>query len=175
MFGMSFANYRGNYNAEAVAAVREWVQKRQGWIVLCGGPGRGKTHLLAAAANQLLDQGQRALYVIVPDLLDHLREGIETGVGHQRFEDARGVDFLLLDDLGAEQSTPWAEEKVFQLVNHRYVNGLPMLVASNVGPDELASRVASRLRDRALSRVMVMEGPDYRQSDARAGQSGLGA
>jgi DNA replication protein DnaC len=154
--------------------MREWVQKRQGWVVLWGGPGRGKTHLLAAAANQLLDLGQRPLYVIVPDLLDHLREGIESGVGHQRFEDARSVDFLLLDDLGAEQSTPWAEEKLFQLINHRYVNGLPLAVGMNVSPDEIKARVASRLSDRALSRLVMMRGPDYRQSDARAGQASGG-
>jgi DNA replication protein DnaC len=79
MFGMSFANYRGKFNGAAVAVMREWVQKRQGWVVLCGPPGRGKTHLLAAAANQLLDLGQRPLYVMAPDLLDHLREGVAAG------------------------------------------------------------------------------------------------
>ena len=45
----------------------------QGWLVLMGGYGAGKTHLAAAIANYRIALGHPALFVVVPDLLDYLR------------------------------------------------------------------------------------------------------
>jgi hypothetical protein len=46
--------------------------------------------------------------------------------------------------------------------------------ATNLSPDELEPRIASRLQDRAVSWVYGMRGPDYRRSDVRAAGSGEG-
>ena len=94
-----------------------------GWLVLQGGYGCGKTHLAAAIANYCIALGRPALFVIVPDLLDHLRATFspnsDTGLD-ERLSDIRDAPLLILDDLGAHHSTPWAQEKLFQILNHRY-------------------------------------------------------
>src|SRR5947209_4247129 len=54
---------------EAVAFARYL----NGWLLLTGPYGCGKTHLAAAIANECLTRGTPVLFSTVPDLLDHLR------------------------------------------------------------------------------------------------------
>lgn len=54
----------------------------------------------------------------------------------------------MLDDLGAQQTSPWADEKIFQLLNYRYNEMLPVLITTN-HLSNVDERVASRLMDRA--------------------------
>ena len=49
-----------------------------------------------------------------------------------RFTAIRGAFLLVLDDLGTENTTPWAREKLYQIFNHRYVERLPIAPVSTV-------------------------------------------
>ena len=57
----------------------EYTQSPKGWLILLGGYGCGKTHLAAAIANQVISQRQTVLFVVTPDLLDHLRPTAHCG------------------------------------------------------------------------------------------------
>src|SRR5207253_1599497 len=57
----------------AYEACFHFAEHPEGWIVLMGGPGSGKTHLAAAATNLCLENGHPAYFINVADLLDHLR------------------------------------------------------------------------------------------------------
>ena len=63
------------------------------------------------------------LFLTVPDLLDWLRYSYDSPdtTFEQRFEEIRNVSLLVLDDLGAQNATPWAAEKLFQIIDYRYV------------------------------------------------------
>jgi DNA replication protein DnaC len=75
---------------------------------------------------------------------------------------------LILDDLGTESATVWAREKLFQLINHRYNTGMPMVVTTNHRPEEIDGRILSRLNDRALGPGPIwVEAQDYRSLDDR--------
>ena len=50
-----------------------YAEDPQGWMVLQGPGGSGKTHLAAAVANARIARGEPVLFMVVPDLLDHLR------------------------------------------------------------------------------------------------------
>ncbi|MDA0271518.1 MAG: DNA replication protein DnaC, partial [Chloroflexi bacterium] len=65
-------------------------------------------------------------------------------------------------DLGAQKSSPWAEEKLYQLLNHRHLARLHTVVTTNKKLSELETRIASRLADREVSEVYEITAPDFR-------------
>jgi DNA replication protein DnaC len=150
-----------------------FAREPEGWLVLMGGYGAGKTHLAAAIANYRVSLGHPVLFVVVPDLLDYLRATFspnsDTGLD-ERMEMIREIPLLILDDLGAHNSTPWAQEKLFQILNHRYNNRLATVITTNQRLEDLDPRIASRLADLDLSQKFEIPAPDF-----RFGQSGTGA
>jgi DNA replication protein DnaC len=153
-----------------------FANQPEGWLILLGGYGCGKTHLAAAIANQVISQGKPALFVVVPDLLDHLRTTYSphSRVSYdQRFEEIRTASLLILDDLGAHSSTPWAQEKLFQLFNYRYNAQLPTVVTSNHELEEIDIRIRSRMVDPDLSQIIKILAPDFRQIGVAQGSSEL--
>lgn len=144
-----------------------FAQKPHGWLVLLGGYGCGKTHLAAAIANACISRGEPALFIVVPDLLDHLRAAFgphSSSTYDQRFEQIRSAPLLILDDLGTQASTPWAQEKLFQLFNHRYNARLTTVITSNHKLEEIDQRIRSRLADIGLVVTVAIQAPDFRQA-----------
>jgi DNA replication protein DnaC len=150
---------------------RGFAQDPAGWLVLQGVPGTGKTHLAVAIANERVGAGEPAYFVTAPDLLDHLRAayGPESKVSYDKvFEAVRSTPLLILDDLGAQSSTPWAQEKLFQLLNYRYNAKLPTVITTNLLLEDLDPRICSRMLDQRLSTVWTLEIPPYRLEQPRA-------
>lgn len=143
-----------------VEDARSFAQAPDGWIALSGASGCGKTHIAAAIVNAMIAEGSPALFVVVPDLLDHLRAAYQPGadIGYDDlFERVRNAPVLVLDDLGTEAPTPWAQEKLFQLVNHRFNMRLPTVVTTNLAPEQFDDRLRTRLFDASIARVYVLE------------------
>ncbi|MBI2980262.1 MAG: ATP-binding protein [Chloroflexi bacterium] len=129
-------------------AAKTFASEPKGWLVLTGPSGSGKTHLAAAIANYCIARNQPAFYITAPDLLDHLRSSFSPDSEmpyDEFFEQVRNAPLLILDDLGAQSSTPWAKEKLEQLLNHRFSNQLPTVIVSIVPVDELEDRIRTRL------------------------------
>ncbi len=149
----------------ALEAARRFADAPEGWLLLIGGLGTGKTHLAAAIANERMARGEPALFIVVPDLLDHLRATFHPQSDttyDERFEEIRKAPLLILDDLGAESATSWAQEKLYQLINYRYNAKLPTVFTTNARLDQLESRIRSRLLDHTLTTVCHLDAPDYR-------------
>jgi DNA replication protein DnaC len=163
---------------EAYDLARRFAEDPYGWLVLRGGVGCGKTHLAAAIANAALKAGLPVLFAVVPDLLDHLRSTFSPSSEIQYdelFEGVRSTHLLVLDDLGTESATPWAQEKLFQLINHRYNNQLPTVITTNRRLESLDERIQSRLGDRVLCAMVEMNAKDYRalqKGQRRPGSTG---
>lgn len=149
----------------AKTAALNFANRLDGWLMFTGLYGTGKTHLAAAIANHCLDAGVDCLFQPVPDLLDWIRSSY-SGYGESygdRFERIRSVPLLVMDDLGAESGTAWADEKIFQILNFRAVNRLATVVTTNCDLRELDGRIASRLSDPALVTTIHLKVPDYRK------------
>ena len=116
------------------------------------------------------------LFVVVPDLLDHLRAtfGPNSPVSYdERFDEVRNAPLLILDDLGTQSSTAWAQEKLFQILNHRYNARLPTVVTSNHALEEIDLRIRSRMVDPGLATFVTILAPDFRRSGVAQDQSDL--
>ncbi len=142
-----------------------FAQNPRGWLLLEGTYGTGKTHLAAAIGNERLALGEPVLFITAPDLLDHLRSGYNPqseATYDETFDRLRSAALLIIDDLGVENPSPWAQEKLFQLFNHRYSGQLATVVTTNANLTDLDPRISSRLQDKALSRHVRIIAPDYR-------------
>ncbi len=176
---LTFENFesRGNKNARfmtpqdvhnleaAKETAENFARSPQGWLLIEGGYGCGKTHLAAAIANFAVNMGTPTLFITVPDLLDTLRFAYsdpETTF-EARFEEVRGADLLVLDDFGTQNATGWAQEKLFQIINFRYINKLPTVITTNLMLDEIESRIRSRLQDEEFVRRVQITAPDFRR------------
>ena len=161
--------------ATAVEACRDFARSLDGWLLLTGTYGSGKTHLAAAIANEAVEIGVPTLFLTVPDLLDTLRAtfGAEDTSFEEAFERIRSAPLLILDDFGTHNATEWAREKLFQILNHRYINRLPLVVTMNLPLEEVEGRIRSRLSDQALVRAVHLQAPDFRRAESDRGQSQL--
>ena len=144
---------------------RHYAQNLNGWMMLQGGYGSGKTHLAAAIANFAVSMGVPTLFLTVPDLLDALRfaYGAEDTTFEERFDQIRNAKLLVLDDFGTQNATGWAQEKLFQIVNYRYINKLSTVITTNLALDEIEARIRSRLSDPELVTPVRVSAPDYRR------------
>ena len=153
-----------------------FAKEPQGWLVLKGGYGCGKTHLAAAIANQRLAMGHSVLFVNTPDLLDHLRAAYapsSTSSYDQRFDQVRNAPMLILDDFGTQSNTDWAQEKLYQIFNYRYNGRLPTVVTTNEELESIEIRIRSRMADPSVVQILTILAPDFRRGGVAQDQSEL--
>jgi DNA replication protein DnaC len=146
-----------------------FAKSPEGWLVLQGVNGCGKTHLAAAIANHLRREGKSVLFIVVPDLLDYLRSTFnpESRVSYDKsFEEIKKAPVLILDDFGEQAATPWAQEKLYQLINYRYNAKLATVITTCLALEEIENRISSRMADIGLSDVWNITAPDYRSDKA---------
>jgi len=148
----------------ALSQAQQFAGKPRGWLLLMGSYGCGKTHLAAAIANTCVEFGMQTIFLTVPDLLDWLRYSYDAvdDSFERRFEELRNVSLLVLDDLGAHNATGWAVEKLFQIIDYRYIRKLPTVVTTNLDLEDLDDRIRSRLQDPDLVTCVRISAPDYR-------------
>ena len=137
-----------------------FAQRPVGWLVLTGPSGTGKTHLAAAITNSAISRGQPARFVVVPELLDHLRATFSPDADvryDDLFDQVVAAPLLVLDDLGGHSPSPWAEEKLDQILTHRYDGRMPTVLTSSKSPDEMPDRIRARMIDSTFSTVATLK------------------
>ncbi len=147
------------YFTQAHKAAKEFAANPHGWLIFYGPSGCGKTHLACAIANYRLSLGQPAFYIGASDLLDHLRSTFTPGseISHDElFAKVKNTPLLILDDLRLASTTPWAKEKVEQLLDHRFNLRLPTIITADVPVEEFEDRIRNRLTDSDFCRIVTV-------------------
>jgi len=145
----------GRQQTAAKRIVQAWLddaeeQHRTGTgLLLQGAPGVGKTHLLAGLCADLITQGCAARYASWPDVWAMFRPPFaEDREG--KFAALARIAVLALDEIGLAASSEKEQARLFELIDQRYRQRLPTLIATNLTTDTLDSigeRTADRLRE----------------------------
>ena len=146
---------------EALDRAVQFADSPRGWLVFVGPHGSGKTRLAAAIANRLIERGHVALFVHIPDLMDHLRSsfGPTSEITYSElFQRVRTTPFLVLDDVGATTYSHWALEKLQQIVNHRFNAELPTVFTTSTEMSKLDPYLRARMEAPDLSRILALKG-----------------
>ena len=112
------------------------LAKNQG-LLLYGSVGTGKTHLACCIGNHVMEN-------LMPVFATSLVKIIRKASSFRNAEDENDflsrvnmADLLILDDLGAERSTDYALEIVYNVIDSRYRIGKPMIVTTNLSLQEM--------------------------------------
>lgn len=124
----------------------EWLHKfikdykknpHQKGLYLTGNFGCGKTYLVSATFNSLAHDNYKSAIIFWPEFLSNLKSSFQTDF-QEKFETIKKVPLLLIDDIGAENTTEWSRDEVFcPLVQYRMDNNLTTFFTSNLTLDEL--------------------------------------
>lgn len=156
MVNWTFENDDG-LNPKITSAMRSYVEhfeefKAEGkGLLLYGDVGTGKSYAAACVANELISRGVPCLVTNFARLANTLQGLYE---GKQEYIDSLDrFDLLIIDDLAAERNTEYMQEQVFNIINARYVAGLPMIITTNLTGEELKSP-DSLSKERIYSRIL---------------------
>lgn len=149
-----FAHARLEHLAELDAQtfddIAGWCASPTSNLMLLGPVGVGKTFAAFAVARHLMEAGSAVAWWPTVELFDGLRP--DGGVDVDR--PAR-AEYLLLDDLGGEKPSEWVAERLYLILNRRWLDGRPTIVTSNLEPAQLreviGARTYDRLRDHAVA------------------------
>lgn len=154
-------------------AVKDAYKKGFGMVFLWGSWGQAKTLTGKILTATALRDGKSAAYANMSMVLDDIRLAFDERE-HKTTELLRRMDWwikrdvLFLDELDKANSTEWAQERIFQLLDQRYTRAIRedalTVVASNGSDKELDGYLKSRLNDRRLGPVVYLNGPDGRES-----------
>lgn len=148
----------------AIAAVEQWIadgyatdphtKRYKPGLIIAGDYGRGKTGTITPALRHSLEQGKSGLWIEVTDFVTAVQAGYKDGSSVERLGAAQKVDVILLDDLG-DKSRDSAETDdrrriIYQLVNYRHNEGLPMLITTNLNGQQMAAQFGGRTIERIM-------------------------
>ncbi len=177
---MCFESYicDADYQHLARTTVEEWLggyPHHDGASVLLWsrGYGTGKSHLAVSAYRKVIEVGGGCVFWMMGDLLSVIRCSYSPNAQESELallQRAVSTSLLILDDLGKEyvreESLPWFQGIMFQIIDGRYRAGRGMLLTSNLDPQAmgalLGGAAVSRLLQMVGSRSVDMTGPDWR-------------
>lgn len=163
------ADLAGGIDPRVTDDLSEWAALETPPNLLILGPvGPGKTWAAVAALRPFFfastEQPTKLLsFAPVGEMLDGLRPGGPDG----EIERLCQVQRLLVDDIGSERATDWTAERMFTVINRRWLEERPTITTSNLSPEDLEAAVGERTFSRLVGSdalVLTMRGPDRRRT-----------
>jgi primosomal protein DnaI len=106
-------------------------------LYLHGNFGCGKTFLVTAAFNELAKKNIRSAIIFWPSFLKKLKSSFDSDFS-EIFEKVKKIPVLLIDDIGAENMTPWARDEILcPILQYRMEESLSTFFTSNLNINEL--------------------------------------
>lgn len=132
-------------------------------ILMIGETGRGKTHLSLGIANELIEKGFCVTYGSVPELVRRIQNEQFGRADGDTLSLVMDSDLLILDDLGAENTTDWCVSMLYEIINTRQNRRLPIVINTNLDFEKLGEKYHERLSSRMFNmKILFFSGEDNR-------------
>lgn len=168
----TFSNYDYSHNKQIMDAyliAKDYTKKfksivddRNNSIIFMGSPGSGKTHLALAIANNLMADKVGVTYMPYRETITRIKQSIMDEENYnkemRRYKNAK---VLLIDDMFKGNITASDINIVFELINHRYFNNMPIIVSTEKTMDDLLKideAIGSRMLEMCKNRRIEMRG-----------------
>ena len=159
----SFVEGKSNELARAAATqVADNAGRSYNPLLLYGGVGLGKTHLMHAVGNALLQKNPNAqiLYLHSQRFVQNMVKALQSGTMDQFMKLYRNVDALLIDDIQFFAKKMRSQEEFFHVFNGLLERDKQMVLTSDKYPREIDG-LEERLQSRFVYGLTVeVEAPD---------------
>jgi len=136
-------------------------------LLLIGPVGTGKTHMAVGTIRALCDQKVTCKFWDINEWLDQLRDTYQENraEGQALLDEVKGVPLLVFDDLGAQRDTEHTVDRLFDVINYRYLNRLSTIVTTNIDEKQISHNFGERLWSRLMEMCLVVNvnSIDHRQ------------
>jgi DNA replication protein DnaC len=166
-----FDNYipKNQAQKEAKATAQQYVKdfqyirnERNNSIAFLRQVGAGKTHLSIAICNKLMEQGVGVRYMQYREVITHLKQNMVDEEFYQReMNKYKNAPVLLIDDLYKGKTTESDINLVYEIINHRYLKGMPIILSCEYDMDRLLEfdeAIGSRIAEMCKGRIIEFEG-----------------
>lgn len=171
----TFEKDDGQHNAENLRRCRNYAKKfdsmieRNQGLLLYGSEGTGKSFAAACIANYLLDRMVPVIMTSTVKLISQIQSG--SYEEEQLIQRMSGVKLLVLDDFGAERRNEYAAERVYNIIDSRYRQQLPMILTTNLNLNDMKAETDMtyrRIYDRIFEVCYPLQfaGPSRRKEQA---------
>ena len=160
-------------------------------LMLAGQAGCGKTHLAVAIAIEIAkrkplpnwdktsferyadDKPENFAdhcgiqFIPTAELLNRIKKTYDNHEDTDEIIDKyKKTQLLILDDLGAERETDWALEQLYEIIDYRYNELLPLIVTTNLTASELTAALGDRTSDRlrSMCKLLSITAPSQRKT-----------
>ncbi len=132
-----------------------------------GGTGTGKTTLAMLISKTAMEADRTVAIYSLPRLLGLLRGSYDEDAAYsleELIDRLCAVDLLHVDDVGAEQSSPWVLEQLYSIVNTRYEDGRAIVLTTNLDYEALQAQIGERTVSRLheMCEALPLDGDDHR-------------
>lgn len=172
LLDMTFETFDPRPAGKAYDIAKEYAEKfgketTEG-LMLYGKAGSGKTHLACAITRHIIEQKRiQVIFTRIVDLLSEIRqtysedEYCRTENESDLIRKYAGAPLLIIDDLGAEKTTDWVRQILYQIIDERWIEQKPIIVTSNLNLEELEARFEERIASRVAGMCRLVESRDY--------------
>lgn len=162
-----------NAKSKAMKYVENFVQmehERYNSIMFCGQVGAGKTHLGTAICGELMNGGAAVIYMAYRNAVTKIKQNIiDEEVYNRELNQYTSARVLYIDDLLKGRLTETDINIMYEIVNYRYMNNMPIIISTEKTPNDLLifdEAIGSRLIEMCRGNIIQLQGKElnYRLS-----------
>ena len=137
---------------------------RNNSIMFCGQVGAGKTHLGTSISSNLMSRNIAVIYMAYRNSVTRIKQKLTDESGYERELSAyMQARVLYIDDLLKGRITESDVNIMYEIVNYRYMNNLPLIISTEKSLEELLAfdeAIGSRLIEMCRGNIIQLMGKE---------------